>query len=283
MRRRIGDEYRARRNPAKKGRALVTVRTAHADRAPFASTPDPARPISRGDHRVLVALALAASLGCSRSSPPAGSADPGARSEPNARLADAADVLATVAGEGDDHHIPTAVAARVRCVAVVPSLINGAFFVGAKYGHGVLTCRTGEGAGSGWSSPAFFTLKGGSAGFEIGVQSVDLVMLVLSEHGRRAFMNEELRLGGDVSATAGPEGRGRSEDTDASLRSEVVSYSRSRGLFAGVDLSGAVVRADPDAARAFYGQNEAVATLLESPAPTPSPADAFLSRVRASF
>ena len=125
--------------------------------------------------------------------------------------------------------------------------------------------------------------EGGSAGFEIGVQSVDLVMVVLSEHGRRAFMNEELRLGGDVSATAGPEGRGRSEDTDASLRSEVVSYSRSRGLFAGVDLSGAVVRADPDAARAFYGQDEAVATLLESPAPTPSPADAFLSRVRASF
>jgi SH3 domain-containing YSC84-like protein 1 len=267
----------------------VTVRTAHAVRAPFASTGDPARPTSRGDPRALLALAfvalaaLAASLGCSRQSPPAGSADPGTRNEPSARLADAADVLATVAGEGDDHHIPAAVAARARCVAVVPSLINGAFFVGARYGHGVLTCRTGEGTGSAWSSPAFFTVKGGSAGFEIGVQSVDLVMLVLSEHGRRAFMNEELRLGGDVSATAGPEGRGRSEDTDASLRSEVVTYSRSRGLFAGVDLSGAVVRSDPDAARAFYGQDHAVATLLESPAPTPSPADTFLSRVRASF
>jgi lipid-binding SYLF domain-containing protein len=230
-----------------------------------------------------VALALGALLGCTRSSAPAPSAAPDARGEPAARLADAADVLATVAGEGDDHRIPAAVASRARCVAVVPSLVNGAFFVGARYGRGALTCRAGEGASGGWSSPAFFTLKGGSAGLQVGVQSVDLVMLVLTEHGRRAFMSGELHLGGDVSATAGPEGRGRSEDTDASLRSEVVSYSRSRGLFVGVDLSGAEVRADPDATRAFYGQDEAVATLLANPAPTPSAADAFLSRVRASF
>jgi len=252
-------------------------------RAHLASNREGARLTARGGRRVLITLALAALLGCRRSSPPAASADPAARSnEPAVRLADAADVLAAVAGEGDDHRIPAAVAAHARCVAVVPSLINGAFFVGAKYGHGVLTCRTGGGTG-GWSSPAFFTLTGGSAGFEIGYQSVDLVMLVLSEHGRRAFTNEELRLGGDVSATAGPEGRGRSEDTDPALRSEVVSYSRSRGLFAGVDLSGAVVRADPDAARALYGHDEPLATLLESPAPTASPADVFLSRVRAAF
>ena len=195
------------------------------------------------------------------------------------RLADAADVLASVAGDGNDRRIPAAVTARARCVAVVPALVQGALFVGAKHGRGVLTCRT-EG---GWSSPAFFAVTGGTAGLEIGVQSVDLVMLVLSEHGRRAFTAGELRLGGDVSAAAGPEGRGRAEDTDASLRSEIVSYSRSRGLFAGVDLSGAVIRGDPDATHAFYGHDEAIASLLESPAQTPSAADAFLSRVRAAF
>ena len=195
------------------------------------------------------------------------------------RLADAADVLATVAGDGTDHRIPAAVTARTRCVAVVPALVQGALFVGAKHGRGVLTCRL-EG---GWSSPAFFVVTGGTAGLEIGVQSVDLVMLVLTEHGRRAFTAEELRLGADVSASAGPEGRGRAEDSDASLRSEIVSYSRSRGLFAGVDVSGAVVRRDPDATRTFYGHDEAVAGLLESPAQTPSAADAFLSRVRATF
>src|SRR5271170_5790845 len=128
---------------------------------------------------VPVALALGALLGCTRSSAPASSAAPDPRGEPAARLADAADVLATVAGEGD-HRIPVAVASRARCVAVVPSLINGAFFVGATYGRGALTCRAGEGASGGWSSPAFFTLKGGSAGLQVGVQSVDLVMLVLT-------------------------------------------------------------------------------------------------------
>ncbi len=228
----------------------------------------------------LLVFALAASLGCARSSPPPSSADSAAaQEEPAMRLADAADVLATVAGDGSDHRIPAAVAARARCVAVVPALVQGALFVGAKYGRGVLTCRT-EG---GWSSPGFFAVTGGTAGFEIGVQSVDLVMLVLSDRGRQAFTAEELRLGGDVSASAGPEGRGRAEDTDASLRSEIVSYSRSRGLFAGVDLSGAVVRRDPDATRTFYGRDEAVAALLERPARTPSAADAFLSRVRAAF
>jgi SH3 domain-containing YSC84-like protein 1 len=226
-----------------------------------------------------LALGLAVLAGCGSSSPPAASPQQLSRDVPVARLADAADVVAAVAG--DDHRIPAAAAAGAcaRCVAVVPSLVHGALFVGAKHGHGVITCRTA----GGWSSPAFFTVAGGTAGLEVGVQSVDLLMLVLSEHGRNMFMGGDLRLGGDVSATAGPEGRGRAEDTDASLRSEILSYSRSRGLFAGVDLSGVAVRADPESTRAFYGHDEAAATLLDGPAPSPSPADTFLAQVRAAF
>ena len=221
-----------------------------------------------------------AALGCHHHSAPPSSADSAAAKEDTSmRLTDAADVVATIVGDGTEHNIPQAVTSHTRCVAVVPALVQGGLFVGAKHGHGVITCRVA----GGWSSPAFFMVTGGTAGLQIGLQSVDLVMLVLTEHGQRAFATKKLRLGGDVSATAGPEGRGRAEDTDTSLRSEIVSYSRSRGLFAGVDLSGATVRPDPEATRAFYGQDEAIDTLLETPAPTPSPADPFLSRVRAAF
>jgi SH3 domain-containing YSC84-like protein 1 len=230
----------------------------------------------------LLAIPLAASIGCHHHAQPSSAADSAsAKEEPSMRLADAADVVATIAGDGTERRIPVAIATKTRCVAVVPALVQGALFVGAKHGHGVMTCRTGGTEGP-WSAPAFFVVTGGTAGLQVGVESVDLVMLVLTEHGQRAFASRELRLGGDVSATAGPEGRGRAEDTDASLRSEIVSYSRSRGLFAGIDVSGAVVRPDPDATRAFYGQDEPVATTLETPATTPSAA-AFLARVRAAF
>ena len=179
----------------------------------------------------------------------------------------------------DERRIPARIAKRAKCVAVVPALVNGAFIVGAKHGRGVVTCRT-EG---GWSSPAFFIVSGGTAGFEVGVQSVDLVMLVLTERGKRAFLDPQLELGGDVSASAGPEGRGRATDSDDSLRAAIVSYSVSRGLFAGVALSGAVIRQDPDAMLAFYGHDESAATLLRVAATAGTPAASFLSRVRSVF
>ena len=229
---------------------------------------------------VAVGLTTAAVLfACGGSSPKAASPDPAARDEAVTRLADAADVLAQIVGDGGEHAIPARISEKTRCVGVVPDLVHGALVVGAKYGRGVVTCRT-EG---GWSSPGFFTVKGGTVGFELGVQSLDLVILAMSERGRGGFASNEIRLGGEVVATAGPEGRGRSEETDASLRSAFVTYSHSRGLFAGVDLSGAVMHEDAEAMRAFYGHDERIAEALKSTAVVPSPADRFLSQVRSVF
>jgi SH3 domain-containing YSC84-like protein 1 len=226
--------------------------------------------------RTLVATVVLAS--CSPASPPPISPSGAAHDDAVARLADAAETLATVS-DPDERRIPAHVVARTKCVAVVPALVNGAFIVGAKHGRGVVTCRTD----GGWSSPAFFTVAGGTAGFEVGVQSVDLVMLVLTEAGKRAFLDPKLELGGDVSASAGPEGRGRATESDESLRAAIVSYSASRGLFAGVALSGAVIRQDPDAMLAYYGRDESAATLLRVAAAAGTSAAPFLSRVRAVF
>ena len=234
--------------------------------------------IARTVRLLLCAPVVAILASCAGAYAPADPPSGAARDEVASRLADAAEALATV-GDADDHRIPSHVAERARCVAVVPALVNGAFIVGAKHGRGVVTCRTDEG----WSSPAFFTLSGGSAGFEVGVQSVDVVMLVLTEGGKRAFLVPELELGGDVSASAGPEGRGRATESDASLRAAIVSYSASRGLFAGVALSGAVIRRDPEATRAFYGRDELPSTPLHTAATADTPAAPFLARVRAVF
>jgi lipid-binding SYLF domain-containing protein len=225
--------------------------------------------------RPFVAAAVLAN--CAVTSTPANSPS-GARDEATSRLAYAAEALATV-DSLDEHRIPSQVAERARCVAVVPGLVSGALVIGAKHGRGVVTCRSD----GGWSSPAFFTLSGGTAGFEVGLQSVDVVMLALTDGGKRAFLVPELQLGGDASASAGPEGRGRSEDTDPSLRAAIVSYSSNRGFFAGVALSGAVIHQDPEAARALYGRDESPATLLRTPATRGTPADPFLARVRTVF
>lgn len=229
-------------------------------------------------YRSLPLIVAAVLASCTRASSPAAAPTGVTRDEATSRLADAAEALATT-GDADEGRIPARVAQRALCVAVVPALVNGAFIVGAKHGRGVVTCRT-EG---GWSSPWFFNLAGGTAGFEVGLQSVDLVMLVVTERGKRAFLEPELELGGDVSASAGPEGRGRAAESDDSLRTAIVSYSSSRGLFAGVALSGVVIRQDTEAARAFYGRDESVADMLHRGAPSDSPAAPFLARVRTLF
>lgn len=148
-----------------------------------------------------------------------------------------------------DQGIPRELLERSECVVIVPGMKKGAFVVGAKYGRGFMTCRTG----TGWSAPAGIKMEGGSFGFQIGGSETDLVMLVMNKRGAEKMMSDKFTLGGDASVAAGPVGRSSSADTDAKLHAEILSYSRSRGAFAGVSLQGATLRPDQDANKELYG------------------------------
>jgi lipid-binding SYLF domain-containing protein len=162
-----------------------------------------------------------------------------------------------------DQGIPEEVLGSAECVAVVPTMIKGGFIVGARFGRGVASCRTPKG----WSAPAFFTIKGGSIGLQIGAQAVDLVMLIMNDDGMKNLLNSQFKLGADVSVAAGPVGRHAAADTDWKLKAQVLSYSRARGLFAGLELSGAAVGQDKDATREFYGRMVPFKTSLKGTIP----------------
>ena len=157
------------------------------------------------------------------------------------RLAQAGDVLHKIMS-APDKGIPEEVMDHAKCVAVVPHLIKGGFIFGAEGGRGVATCRTPDG----WSAPAFFAITGGSWGAQIGVEGVDLVMIVQSDKGMQRLLSSKFQLGADASAAAGPVGRHASADTDWKMNAEILTYSRAKGIFAGLDLSGAAVRRDDD-------------------------------------
>src|SRR5215467_12896327 len=164
------------------------------------------------------------------------------------RLQAAATVLDEIES-APDQGIPQEVLGSAECVAVVPSLLKGGFIVAAKYGRGVASCRTPKG----WSAPAFFMLSGGSVGFQIGGQAVDLVMLIMNQDGMRNLLSSQFALGADASVAAGPVGRHAEGNTDWKMRAQVLTYSRARGIFAGVSLNGAVIKQDKDSTRDFYG------------------------------
>src|SRR5579864_3122984 len=164
------------------------------------------------------------------------------------RVQAAADVLNQIQS-APDSGIPAEILGKAECVAVVPSLLKGGFIVGAKYGRGLATCRTSKG----WSAPAFFMTTGGSVGFQIGGQAVDLVMLIMNDDGMQHLLSSQFELGADASVAAGPVGRHAEGNTDWKMRAQVLTYSRARGVFAGVSLNGAVVKQDKDATREFYG------------------------------
>jgi len=175
-----------------------------------------------------------------------------------------------------DKGIPEEVLEHAKCVAVVPHMLKGGFVFGAENGRGVATCRTENG----WSAPAFFTITGGSWGLQIGVEGVDLVMIIQNERGMQHLINSNFQLGGDASAAAGPVGRHASADTDWKLNTEVLTYSRARGLFGGLTLTGAAIRRDDDSTEAIYGHDVSTRRILEGRIPVPASAHAFLDAVR---
>jgi SH3 domain-containing YSC84-like protein 1 len=191
------------------------------------------------------------------------------------RLDAAASVLDEVMAT-PDKGIPEEVLASAKCVAVVPSMLKGGFVVGGNYGKGAATCRTG----SGWSAPAPFRIAGGSFGFQIGGEAVDVVMLVMNENGMRSLLSSKFKLGADASVAAGPVGRHAEGETDWKMRAEVLSYSRARGVFAGIALNGAAISQDQDDTRRLYGKDVSFQQILGGEAPTPAGADSFLATVR---
>jgi len=188
------------------------------------------------------------------------------------RVQAAADVLNQIQS-APDSGIPAEILGKAECVAVVPSLLKGGFIVGAKYGRGLATCRTSKG----WSAPAFFMTTGGSFGFQIGGQAVDLVMLIMNDDGMQHLLSSQFELGADASVAAGPVGRHAEGNTDWKMRAQVLTYSRARGVFAGVSLNGAVVKQDKDATREFYGHMVTFKAALTGEVDPPPAANLFLS------
>jgi lipid-binding SYLF domain-containing protein len=188
------------------------------------------------------------------------------------RVQAAADVLDDIQG-APDKGIPQEVLGSAECVAVVPSMLKGGFIVGAKYGRGLASCRTP----TGWSAPAFFVVTGGSFGFQIGGQAVDLVMLIMNKDGMKHLLSSEFALGADASVAAGPVGRHAEGNTDWKMRAEVLTYSRARGLFAGVTLNGAQIKQDKDSTREFYGRMVPFRTSLVGEISPPAGASPFLT------
>ncbi len=194
-----------------------------------------------------------------------------------ARLDDSSKILNELLG-APDKGIPDKVFQNAKCIAVVPSMVKGGFVFGAEHGRGVATCRTAHG----WSAPALFVITGGSWGAQIGVQSADIVMLIMNQRGMTDLLSSKFKLGANGSVAAGPVGRDASASTDWKMGAEVLTYSRTRGLFAGLTLDGAVIKEDDDSTRALYGRTVGFRQCLLGQVKPPAAADSFLATVRRS-
>jgi len=191
------------------------------------------------------------------------------------RLNNATSVMHEIMGM-PDKGIPEEVLEHAKCVAVVPHMVKGGLIFGAKEGKGVATCRTADG----WSAPAFITISGGNWGLQIGVEAVDLVMIIQNEKGMQKLLESNFHLGGDASAAAGPVGRHAEAGTDWKMDTEILTYSRAKGAFAGLTLEGASIRQDSDSRHAMYGGDVTTRTLLLGEVPVPAAARPFLAEIR---
>ncbi|GAC1701596.1 MAG: hypothetical protein NVS9B4_05180 [Candidatus Acidiferrum sp.] len=176
------------------------------------------------------------------------------------RLKNAGTVMQEILNVPDN--IPQDLLDKSRCVVVMPSVLKAAFVVGGSYGRGTMVCRTGSDFSGPWGAPAMYALEGGSIGFQIGGQATDFVLLVINKRGVDSLLRSKVKLGADASIAAGPKGRSASAETDAYLRSEILSYSRSRGAFAGVSLEGSTLRPDEDANHRVYGSSATAETVI---------------------
>jgi lipid-binding SYLF domain-containing protein len=196
------------------------------------------------------------------------------RHDTDARLQSSVDVLQAIMAT-PDKGIPEEVLSNAKCILVVPNLIKGGFIVGGKHGRGVASCRTPDG----WSAPAFVSVGGGSWGLQIGIEGVDLVMLIMNDQGFQHLLSSKFELTGEGSVAAGPVGRHASAGTDWKMNTEMLTYSRSKGAFAGLTLEGAVIEQDNDSTRAIYGKHMMFRNILSGKAATPRSADAFIKAV----
>jgi len=198
-----------------------------------------------------------------------------AREDATDRLDNATTVLHEIMAM-PDKGIPEEVLEHAKCVAVVPHMVKGGFVFGGKGGKGVATCRTANG----WSAPAFITISGGSWGLQIGVEAVDLVMIIQNEKGMQKLLQSNFHLGADASAAAGPVGRHAEAGTDWKMDTEILTYSRAKGAFAGLTLEGASIRQDDDSRHAIYGHKVTTRALLLGKVPAPAVAQPFLAEIR---
>jgi len=191
------------------------------------------------------------------------------------RVKAAADVLNEIMAT-PDKGIPQEIMDSAKCVGVVPSLKKGGFIFGAEYGKGVASCHNANG----WSAPAPFTVAGGSWGLQIGGEAVDLVMLIMNDKGMDSLLSSKFKLGADASVAAGPVGRHAEGDTDWKMKAEVLTYSRARGVFAGLSVNGAVIEQDHDATRAFYNGDPSFRSILKGTILAPNGSEPFLAAVK---
>lgn len=196
------------------------------------------------------------------------------KSKTNERLADSADLFTEIMG-APDKSIPQDLLDKSACIVLVPGLKKGAFVIGGKYGRGFAVCRNS--GGQGWGPPAAIRIEGGSVGFQIGVSSSDVILLVMNERGMKKLTSSKFTIGADATAAAGPVGRTASAQTDALMTAEILSWSRSRGAFAGVSLDGATLRNDLDENKTMYGQDWNSKQILGSGAKPPESAGKLIT------
>lgn len=203
-----------------------------------------------------------------------------AQSKEQDRVESAGTVVKEIMDIPDD--IPQNVIDKADCVVVLPSVLKAAFIVGASYGRGVMTCRTGDNMRGPWGAPSMMALEGGSFGLQLGGQATDFVLLLMSERSASSILSSKVKIGGDASAAAGPVGRNASAETDVTFRAEILTYSRARGLFAGISLAGSTLRPDNSANQALYGKKiPAKDIVLKGAVPPPPSAQLLLQTLNA--